>query len=181
MWWCSTRRGSGQARRSAEALFRRVARQGDGALRKAAGVPGEFVYSRAEFRRAFGRLGASARAALEAACRHHGALARRELASLKQYEARPTSGVTVYHRRVPLARVGVVVPASRVSVLLAGAIPAAVAGVETRVVCTPVGAGGEADANDEWDALGDERSGGRRRSWTPVEPRGSLVYRGWGL
>lgn len=138
-------RSSGPSRQEVAALFRRVARQGDRALCKEVGLSGPLALDRASFGRAFRQLGASTRAALEAACRHHGAVTRRELASLKQYDARPTSGVTVYHRRVPLARVGLLVPARRVSVLVAGAIPAAVAGVDTRVVCTPAGPDGTVD------------------------------------
>jgi len=96
-------------------------------------------------RRAFVRLSPQARAALELACRHAGAMARRELAALKEFDLKPTAGLSLYQRLLPLEAVGVLVPARRISAVLAGAIPAAVAGVARRVVCTQPDPQGEVD------------------------------------
>ncbi len=85
-------------------------------------------------RAAFGQLAPRARAGLELACRHFGAVARRELAALKEFDLKPTPGLTVFERLVPVESAGVLVGSGRVSTLLAGAIGAAVAGVARRVV-----------------------------------------------
>ncbi len=111
-----------------------VRRRGDRTLLK--GRKGQkLAVDRRAFRQAFGRLTPQTRAALELACRHVGALARRELAALKEFDLKPTTGVTLYQRLIPLEGVGILVPAGQVTPLLAGAIPAAVAGVTRRVVC----------------------------------------------
>jgi histidinol dehydrogenase len=130
-------------RQEISAVLGAVRRQGDAALVRHSTARPPLRVDRAAQRRAFRRLGAAQRAALEAACRHQGAVTRRQLSALKQYDAHPTSGVTLYHRRLPLHRIGILLPPARVSVLVASAIPAAVAGVEARVVCTAAGEDGE--------------------------------------
>lgn len=123
-----------------------VRRQGDRALLKGRGVAGGgLAVDRPAFRQAFGRLTPQARTALELACRHVGALARRELAAQKEFDLKPTPGVTLYQRLLPVESVGILVPARGVSAVLAGAIPAAVAGVGRRVVCAAPGPGGVVD------------------------------------
>lgn len=132
--------------RRVRAELEAVRQKGDRALRS--GRPGRAVDSRVPpeaFERAFRRLGARPRGALEVACRHLGAVARRELAALKEFDLRPSSGLTVFHRRVPLGRIGMLVPAGRVSALLHAAIPAAVAGVPERVACVAPGPDGAVD------------------------------------
>ncbi len=128
-----------------------VRRNGDRALRKGHGQTvakrafDKRAFDRRAFRQAFGRLTPQMRAALELACRHVGALARRELAALKEFDLKPTTGVTLYQRLLPVASVGILVPAGRVTALLAGAIPAAVAGVERRVVSVQPDPAGNVD------------------------------------
>lgn len=121
-----------------------VRNQGDRALRKG-GATSQVRVDPRSLRSAFGRLHPGARAALETACRQIGAFARRELAALREFDLRPTSGLTAYHRRVPLERVGLVVPALRISALLELAIPPAVAGVAERALCVAPGPEGGVD------------------------------------
>lgn len=126
--------------------LRAVERQGDAALvREGQGARSLVRVDPATLRRAFRRLVPKVRTALEAVCRHLGALARRELASLREFDLRPTLGLSVYHRRVPLGRVGLLVPPGRISSLLQIAIPAAVAGVSERVLCAAPGPDGALD------------------------------------
>jgi len=106
------------------------------------GAAEALVVPRREQKRAFGRLQPRVRSALEIACRHTGALARRQLAARKTFDLRPTAGLSLYHRHLALESVGILVPHGRVSVLLSAAIPAAVAGVQERVVCSPPGTEG---------------------------------------
>ncbi|MFH2007352.1 MAG: histidinol dehydrogenase [bacterium] len=135
------RRGSAQDREAVRAACEEVRRFGDRALRrrvKALAVPG------AELRRAFSRLTPQARSALELACRHVGLLARRELAALKEFNVKPTAGVSLYQRLLPVRSVGILAPSRQIVAVLMGAIPAAVAGVERRVLCA-ASADGELD------------------------------------
>lgn len=121
-------------RQAAVARCQAVRRQGDRALAK--GRSGRaLAVDRRSFRQAFRRLTPQTRAALELACSHVGNLARRELAALKEFDLKPTAGVTLYQRLLPVQSAGMLVPARQVSTLLACAIPAAVAGVARRVVC----------------------------------------------
>ncbi len=131
-------------RRDAVARCEAVRRQGDKALNKVRGGH-SLTVDRRSFRRAFGRLTPQARGALELACRHFGALARRELAALKEFDLKTSGGLTLYQRLLPVESVGILVPPRRVSALMAGAIPAAVAGVDRRVVCTEPDPHGEVD------------------------------------
>jgi histidinol dehydrogenase len=139
---------SAQRRQAVVARCEVVRRQGDRALRKGRPLAVKrraLAVERRALRQAFGRLSPQARAALELACRHAGALARRELAALKEFDLKPTTGLSLYQRLLPLDSVGILVPARRVSAVLAGAIPAALAGVSRRVVCAAPGPGGEVD------------------------------------
>ncbi|MDY0000150.1 MAG: histidinol dehydrogenase [Polyangia bacterium] len=142
-------RSSPQAlERKALAEVRAVEKRGDQALGREGQVGrAPLQVEPSSLRRAFNRLTPRNRAALEAACRHLGALARRELASLREFDLRPTQGLTVFHRRVPLGRVGLLVPPGRVSPLLQIAIPAAVAGVPERALCAAPGPDGTIDEN----------------------------------
>jgi histidinol dehydrogenase len=135
---------SADCRRRIGARCEAVRRQGDRALLKGRKGQELTVGSRA-FGRAFGRLTPQERAALELACRHVGALARRELSALKEFDLKPTTGVTLYQRLLPLEGAGILVPPHGISVLLAGAIPAAVAGVARRVVCVEPDPRGDVD------------------------------------
>lgn len=131
-------------RRKVLADLRAVGQKGDGALVRE-GNQTPLVVDPGTLRRAFHRLAPKVRTALEAACRHLGALARRELSSLREFDLRPTLGLSVFHRRVPLGRVGLLVPPGRISSLLQIAIPAAVAGVPERVLCAAPGPDGILD------------------------------------
>ena len=121
-----------------------VRRQGDRALRKGRSVE-SLTVDRRLFRQAFGRLTPQARAALELACRHVGALSRRERSALKEFDLKPTLGLTLYQRLLPLESIGILVPPQGISAVLAGAIPAAVAGVNRRVVCVEADPEGRID------------------------------------
>lgn len=136
------RRARATGQKSVAAQIAAVRRGGDAALVRLGGGSDTLLVSRREQKRAFGRLAPRVRSALEVACRHTGALARRQLAARKTFDLRPSAGLSLYHRHVALGGVGILVPPGRVSVLLAGAIPAAVAGVGQRVVCSPPGADG---------------------------------------
>lgn len=141
----SRRRVPGALKEEVRADLEAIRKLGDRALGKGGARSAIQRIPPVELRRAFRRLPPRSRTALEAACRHLGAVARRELAALKQFDVHPTSGLSVFHRRVPLGRVGCLVPAWRISALLHVAIPAAVAGVPQRVLCTPPGPEGGVD------------------------------------
>lgn len=136
------RRGPAPLRKKVAADIAAVRRGGDAALTRLGGGGAPLVVPRKEQKRAFGRLGPRLRSGLEVACRHTGALARRQLAARKTFDLRPSAGLSIYHRHVALGGVGVLVPSGRVSVLLSAAIPAAVAGVGQRVVCSAPGPDG---------------------------------------
>jgi histidinol dehydrogenase len=78
--------------------------------------------------------------ALELSCRQLGIRTRKQLSSLKPFILRPTPGWSATQKLLPIPAMAIVLPAPprpRVPALLAAAIPAALAGVETRVICTP--------------------------------------------
>jgi histidinol dehydrogenase len=124
-----------------------VRRDGDRALRRLGRLRGPLEVPRASFRRAFRRLSPRSLEALELACRHLGARARREASAHKAFTVKPTSGVILRQQHLAVGSVGILVPERGVSVLLSAAIPAALAGVGERVVCTPASAGGEVDGH----------------------------------
>lgn len=138
---------SAKGRQAVIARCEAVRRQGDRALCQGRAGRSLAVEGRA-MRQAFVRLSPQARAALELACRHAGAMARRELAALKEFDLKPTAGLSLYQRLLPLDAVGILVPARRISAVLAGAIPAAVAGVARRVVCVQPDPQGEPGPRD---------------------------------
>ncbi len=92
-----------------------------------------------EIARGYGAVDATLRGALERAAGRIEAFARVQRDAIT--EARTIAhGLELGHRLVPIGRAGIYVPAGRhplPSSLLMGAIPARVAGVPSRVVCTP--------------------------------------------
>lgn len=93
----------------------------------------------AEYERAFNTIDAELRGALLGASRRIEAFARAQRAALTDVTL-ADGPLEIGHRIVPIERAGIYVPAGRhplPSSLLMGAIPARVAGVRQRVVCTP--------------------------------------------
>ena len=119
-----------------------VRRDGDRALlryaRRFDPLDGPVEVTQAEMRAAVARVPRAVRAAIRAAARSIGVVARRQVP--RGWRTRVAAGVTVEQRIVPLERVGCYVPGGRYplpSSLLMTAVPAAAAGVGEVIVACP--------------------------------------------
>ncbi len=123
-------------------IVARVRREGDPALAYYAqrfGDPAPRRVPHDEIERAYASLDAELRSALASAAARIDTFARAQREAFSNLTT-TMHGVELGHRLVPMARVGLYVPAGRhplPSSLLMTAIPARVAGVAQRVVCTP--------------------------------------------
>jgi len=119
-----------------------VRERGDDAVAECAerfGDPAPRHVTAGECRAAYEAIDPELRKALRRAAGRIEAFARSQRAALRDVTRR-AGGLEVGHRAIPVERAGIYVPAGRYplpSSLLMGSIPAAVAGVPLRMVCTP--------------------------------------------
>ncbi|HTU70076.1 MAG TPA: histidinol dehydrogenase [Candidatus Baltobacteraceae bacterium] len=125
-----------------EPILAAVRARGDDALTELAaqfGDPAPRQIESREISRAFSEAGGDLRSALEGAAARIERFARAQRAAIADVSIREDD-LELGHRLVAVERAGIYVPAGRhplPSSLLMGAIPARVAGVGERIVCTP--------------------------------------------
>lgn len=126
--------------RKATTLAQNILKRGDSALRsltKQKDTRGLEVDGK-ELASAMSRLRKPELRALELACGQIGRYARRQLASVRPFVIKPTTGSSLSQEIRPLPSVGIILgppPAPSLDLMLGAAIPAALAGVGSRIAC----------------------------------------------
>jgi histidinol dehydrogenase len=162
-----------------------VRARGDDALAEYArrfGDPAPRRISADECKRAYDSIDARVRQALQGAAERIETFARAQRDALRDVTLH-AGELELGHRAIPLQRVGIYVPSGRhplPSSLLMGAIPAGVAGVRERVVCTPrahpiVLAAGYVARVDTLFELGGAQAIAAMAYGTPSVPRVDLI------
>jgi sulfopropanediol 3-dehydrogenase len=137
-----------------------VRREGDAAVRRYSErfdrwSPPSFRLSPAEIERGVAAVSAQDRAAIDACRERIAAFARRQRASLSEFEIESEPGVRLGQRLIPVDSVGAYVPGGRyplvASALMSIAV-AKVAGVRRVIACSPPSPGGAAEARGVYPA-----------------------------